>query len=227
MYFGMFGSIFLLTQYLQTVLGYSPFEAGVRMLAWTGVTMFVAPIAGALSDRVGGGPLMALGLALQAIALGWLAAIVEPTLGFGSLVLPFIIAGVGMGLFFAPVANVVLSAVRPEEEGEASGANNALREMGGVFGVAVLAAIFAQYGSYPTPPDFSGQPFVDGLTPAMWVGAVVVGVGALIALLIPRSGRQRDPEADNIPAFANLGSCVPVTVHAGEPEPAPAAPPPG
>jgi EmrB/QacA subfamily drug resistance transporter len=224
MYFGMFGSIFLLTQYLQTVLGYSPFEAGVRMLAWTGVTMFVAPIAGALSDRVGGGPLMALGLALQAVSLGWLAAIATPTLGFSSMVLPFIIAGTGMGLFFAPVANVVLSAVRPEEEGEASGANNALREMGGVFGVAVLAAIFAQYGAYPS--EAGGlQPFVDGLTPAMWVGAAVVALGAVIALLIPRAGRQRDPEADNIPSFANLGSCVPVTVHAETPEPATPAPP--
>ena len=62
------------------------------------------------------------------------------------------IAGIGMGLFFAPVANVVLSSVRPEEEGQASGANNALREMGGVFGVAVLAAIFAHGGSYPARP---------------------------------------------------------------------------
>ena len=210
MYFGMFGSIFLLTQYLQTVLGNSPLEAGVRMLAWTGVTMFVAPVAGAMSDRVGGRPLMALGLALQAVALGWLAAIVTPDLGFVSLVGPFIIAGVGMGLFFAPVANVVLSAVRPEEEGQASGANNALREVGGVFGVAVLAAIFVQYGAYPSRLDPSGQPFVDGLVPALWVGTAVLAVGALIALLIPRAARQRDDAG--VPAFAGMGSCVPQDV---------------
>jgi EmrB/QacA subfamily drug resistance transporter len=221
MYFGMFGSIFLLTQYLQTVLGYTPFEAGVRMLAWTGVTMFVAPIAGALSDRVGGGPLMALGLALQGIALGWLAAIVTPSLGFGSMVGPFIIAGCGMGLFFAPVANVVLSAVRPEEEGQASGANNALREVGGVFGVAVLAAIFVQYGAYPEGPDFSTQPFVDGLEPALWVGTAVLAIGALIAMMIPRPARQRK---DDIPSFAGLGSCVPEEIQhiqvAKDPSPA-------
>ena len=89
-----------------------------------------------------------------------------------------------MGLFFAPIANVVLSAVRPEEEGKASGANNAIRELGGVFGVAVLASVFASNGSYAT-----GQAFVDGLIPAMQVGAVVVGIGAVTALAL--SGRTR------------------------------------
>jgi EmrB/QacA subfamily drug resistance transporter len=223
MYFGMFGSIFLLTQFLQIIQGYSPLEAGVRMLAWTGVTMVVAPVAGALSDRVGGGLLMAVGLALQAIALGWIAAIAEPTVGFGSLLIPFIVAGAGMGLFFAPVANVVLSAVRPEEEGEASGANNALREVGGVFGVAVLAAIFAHYGDYPGSPGFTPDAFVDGLEPAMWVGAVVVAVGALIALMIPKGGRQRDEAAEAMPSFAGMGSCVPTTIQhvSGDAGPAP------
>jgi EmrB/QacA subfamily drug resistance transporter len=212
MYFGMFGSIFLLTQFLQMVQGYSPFDAGLRMLVWTGVTMFVAPVAGALSDRIGGRPLMAAGLGLQAVGLGWIAAIATPTVPFSHLLAPFLLAGVGMGLFFAPVANVVLSAVRPEEEGQASGANNALRELGGVFGVAVLAAIFANNGGYPAPPDFSGEFFVDGLKPAVWVGAAVVGVGALISLLIPRGGRQREEAAEAIPAFAGMGSCVPTTV---------------
>jgi MFS family permease len=209
MYFGMFGSIFLLTQYLQNVLGYSPIAAGVRLLAWTGVTMFVAPVAGMLSDKYGGRPFMSAGLALQAVALGWMAAIAKaPPLPFSHLVAPFVIAGVGMGLFFAPVANVVLSSVRPEEEGQASGANNAMREIGGVFGVAVLAAIFANQGGYGLP-----QVFVDGLKPAVWVGAGVVAVGALIALLIPAGGRQRHPAAEDVPSFAGLGSCVPVEVH--------------
>jgi hypothetical protein len=98
-----------------------------------------------------------------------------------------------MALFFAPVANVVLSSVRPVEEGQASGANNAIRELGGVFGVAVLASIFAHYGGYGAP-----QHFVDGLRPAVWVGAGLVGVGALAALAIP--GRRREAEAPE-PAF--------------------------
>ena len=190
MYFGMFGSIFLLTQFLQTVQGHSPLAAGLRVLPWTAMPMLVAPIAGALSDRFGGRPLMAVGLALQAIGLGWLAAVSTPTVPYTQLVIPFILSGTGMAMFFAPVANVVLSAVRPEEEGKASGTNNAIREVGGVFGVAVLASVFASYGGYGTP-----QSFVDGLTPAIWVGAVVVGAGSLISLLIPRRiRREEQPE---------------------------------
>ena len=97
-------------------------------------------------------------------------------------------AGIGMALFFAPVANVVLSAVRPEEEGKASGANNAIRELGGVFGVAVLASIFSRVGGYG-----SGTSFVDGMTVAVYVGAGAVGVGALAAFLIPRRRRGAAP----------------------------------
>ena len=188
MYFGMFGSIFLLTQFFQTAQGYSPLESGLRVLPWTAMPMIVAPIAGALSDRIGGRPLMATGLALQAAGLAWIAAVSTATLGYESLVGPFILSGIGMGMFFAPVANVVLSAVRPVEEGKASGANNAIREVGGVLGVAVLASIFANTGGYASP-----QTFNDGLVPAIWVGAAVVGVGAVIALLIP--GKRRPAEA--------------------------------
>jgi EmrB/QacA subfamily drug resistance transporter len=184
MFFGMFGSIFLLSQFLQTAQGYSPFAAGLRVLPWTVAPVFVAPIAGALSDRVGGHPLIVAGLALQAAALAWMAAVTTPDVAYTSLVGPFIVAGIGMALFFAPVANVILGSVRPEEEGQASGANNAIRELGGVFGVAVLASVFSGYGSYGSP-----QTFVDGLTPAVWIGAIVVGIGALLALGIPRLRR--------------------------------------
>jgi EmrB/QacA subfamily drug resistance transporter len=187
MFFGMFGSIFLLAQFFQTVQGYSPFGSGLRILPWTAMPIFVAPIAGALSGRIGGRPLMALGLVLQGTGLGWMALIGTPTTPYADFVAPFVISGMGMALFFAPVANVVLSAVRPEEEGQASGANNAIRELGGVFGVAVLASIFSHYGGYG-----SGRAFVDGLNPAIWVGAVVVAVGALAALVIPRKRRPQE-----------------------------------
>jgi len=207
MYFGMFGSIFILTQFLQVAQHYTPLAAGIRMLAWTGVTMAVAPVAGVASDRIGSRGIMATGLGLQAIALGWMASIATPTVAYSHLVPPFVIAGIGMGLFFAPVANVVLSAVRPEEEGQASGANNALREVGGVLGIAVISAIFANQGGY-----FPPQHFVDGLKPAVWTGAVVVGIGALICLLIPKGGRKRAEAADAIPAFTHMGSCVPVEI---------------
>jgi len=185
MFFGMFGSIFLLAQFFQTVQGYSPLDAGLRVLPWTAMPIFVAPIAGALSDRIGGRPLMATGLALQATGLAWIAMVGSPTVAYSSLVVPFVLSGIGMALYFAPVANVVLSSVRPEEEGQASGANNAIRELGGVFGVAVLASVFAHYGGYG-----SGQTFVDGLGPALYVGAAAVAVGALASLGVARKVRR-------------------------------------
>jgi len=190
MFFGMFGSIFLLAQFFQTVQGYSPLQSGLRILPWTAMPIFIAPIAGALSDRIGGHKLMGLGLALQAGGLAWIAAVSTPTTSYSSLVVPFALSGAGMALFFAPVANVVLSSVRPEEEGQASGAQNAIRELGGVFGVAVLASIFAHYGGYRT-----GTTFVDGLTPAVYVGAAIVAVGSLAALAIRLRPRRAEAEA--------------------------------
>jgi EmrB/QacA subfamily drug resistance transporter len=190
MFFGMFGSIFLLAQFFQTVQGYSPLQAGIRILPWTAMPIFIAPVAGAMSDRIGGQRIMGVGLALQAIGIAWIATVSTPTIAYSELVIPFFISGIGMALFFAPVANVVLSAVRPEEEGQASGAQNAIRELGGVFGVAVLASIFAHYGGY-----LSGQDFVDGMRPAVWVGAAVVGLGAVAAFAIPSTSRAEAPEA--------------------------------
>jgi MFS family permease len=181
MFFGMFGSIFLLAQFLQVVQGYSPLQAGIRTLPWTAMPVLVAPIAGALSDRIGGRPLLVIGLALQAIGLGWLAVVITPTVAYATLVPAFVVSGVGMSLFFAPVANVVLGSVRREEEGIASGANNAIRELGGVFGIAVLGAVFSARGGYA-----SGASFVSGMSAAVWVGAAAVAVAAAVALALPR-----------------------------------------
>jgi MFS family permease len=183
----MFGSIFLLAQFFQTVQHYSPLDAGLRVLPWTAMPMVVAPIAGALSDRFGGQRFMAVGLSLQAAGLLWIAAVSTPTTPYAELVAPFILSGVGMGMFFAPVANVVLGSVRPEQEGKASGATNAIRELGGVFGVAVLASIFAHVGGYQ-----SAAAFVDGTTTAVYVGGGVVAAGAVAAALIRR--RERVPD---------------------------------
>jgi nitrate/nitrite transporter NarK len=182
MFFGMFGSIFLLAQFLQTVQHYSPLQAGLRTLPWTAMPVFIAPIAGSLSDRIGGRPLLVGGLALQAIGLGWLAAVTTPTVAYAALIPPFVVSGIGMSLFFAPVANVVLGSVRRDQEGIASGANNAIRELGGVFGIAVLGAVFSAHGGYTSAPAF-----VSGLSSAVWVGAAAVAVASGAALLLPRS----------------------------------------
>ncbi|MFC8431627.1 MFS transporter [Streptomyces sp. NPDC057253] len=184
MFLGMFGSIFLLSQYMQGVLGYSPTEAGLRMLPWTGMPMLVAPIAGILSDRIGGRPVVATGLFFQAAGLAYLASVVTVDASYGSQLPGLVLSGIGMALFFAPASNLVMSSVRPSEQGIASGANNALREVGGALGIAVMASIFSAQGGYET-----GQSFVDGLRPALVTGAGVVAVAGLAALLIPSRKR--------------------------------------
>ena len=150
--------------------------------------IFIAPIAGALSDRIGGRPLMATGLALQALGLGWLAAVSTPTVPYAELV-PGVRRSPGSGWRSSSPRSPTSSSPRccPREEGQASGANNAIRELGGVFGVAVLASVFSSYGGYE-----SGQAIVDGLVPAVWVGAVVVALGAVAALFIPRKRRAAE-----------------------------------
>jgi len=180
MYFGMFGSIFFLSQFMQFVLGNTPLQAGLKLLVWTGATMVVAPLAGVFSVRYGSRMFMVAGLALQALGLGWAATMLSTHTSYVSLVGPFVLAGSGMALVFAPAANAVLSSVRVDQAGQASGANNAIREVGGVLGVAVLATVFTGSGGYSSP-----QAFVNGLIPAVWVGVAVLAAGALVALLLP------------------------------------------
>jgi len=189
MYFGMFGSIFFLSQFLQNVLGNSPLQAGVKLLVWTGATMVVAPLAGFFSERYGSRLFMAAGLALQAIALGWLATVVGLHESYVSMLGPFVLGGSGMALVFAPSANAVLASVRTDQAGQASGATNAIRELGGVLGVSVLATVFTAHGGYGSP-----QAFVNGLVPALWLGTAVLGIGALIPLLLPFSTRATASE---------------------------------
>ena len=193
MSFGMFGSIFLLSQFFQIVQGLNPFDAGLRILPWTAMPVIVAPIAGMASGRIGARPILIAGMTLMAIGLAWMAGISSPTVAYPTLVPAFIVSGAGMGLFFAPIANVVLSAVPREDEGKASGVNNSIRELGGVFGVAVLAAIFSANGSYATP-----HTYVTGLVPALWMGAAVVAAGAVLAYALPRAvAGMRRPAVDS------------------------------
>jgi EmrB/QacA subfamily drug resistance transporter len=187
MYFGMFGSIFFLSQYMQNVLGNTPLQAGLKLLVWTGATMVVAPFAGIFSERLGSRPFMFAGLALQAGGLAWMASIISTHLAYSQMLIPFIMAGSGMALVFAPSANAVLSSVRAEQAGQASGANNAIRELGGVLGVAVLASVFTGSGGYT-----SAQSFVNGLLPAIWVGVGVLATGALVVLLLPFQTRPAE-----------------------------------
>ncbi len=195
MYFGMFGSIFFLSQYMQNVLGNTPFQAGLKLLVWTGATMVVAPLAGIFSERLGSRPFMFAGLALQAGALAWLAPMLSIHETYSQMIPPFIMAGAGMALVFAPSANAILSSVTAQQAGQASGANNAIREVGGVLGVAVLASVFAGSGSYASP-----QAFIAGLRPAMWVAVAVLAAGAFVVLVLPfRSRSSEEAGAGELP----------------------------
>lgn len=186
MFFGVFGSIFFLAQYLQGALGYGPLEAGLRTLPWTAMPMIVAPIAGALIDRVGGARLMAIGLALQGLGLAWIASIATVGLSYPRLVPALAVSGVGMGLVFAPTMAVVLASVRPHEHGKASGANNTVREVGGALGVAVLTTVFqSHFVVVPGFPFDSAAAFVNAMRVAVWVGVAVVEAAAVLALFIP------------------------------------------
>ncbi|MFH9731188.1 MFS transporter [Streptomyces sp. NPDC017260] len=191
MYFGVFGSIFYLTQFLQGPMGYSPFEAGLRTLPWTVAPMIVVPIASQLVDRIGGGVMQAAGCALQGLGLGWIALIVTPDIGYGAMVPALALAGIGMGLVFAGNPATVISSVRESEHNKASGANNTSREFGGALGVAALTTVF----SHQFNADTSGDPmvaFTDGLESALWIGVAVVLLGALSGLFIKRGAVSAD-----------------------------------
>jgi len=191
MWAALFGALFLMAQFLQTGLGDGPLEAGLKILPWTGAPVVIAPIAGALADRYGNRPFLVAGLALQAIGLGWVAAIARPGMGYGELALALGVAGIGISLVFPTAANAVVGSVPAHEMGIAAGTNSAVREIGGVFGIAVLAAVFARQGSLRSP-----QEFVAGFTAAIWVAAGFSGVGVLAALLVPaRAGSPASTSA--------------------------------
>ncbi len=187
---GMFGTVFLLSQYLQIVQGYSPLEAGVRTLPWTAAPMVVAPIAGALAPRVGLRPLLSLGLVLQTASLVWFAVLTETGAGYSSFVAPLLLAGVGMGLTFAPMATAVLDGLPDEDFAIASSANSTVREFGVAIGVALLTAVFLANGGELTPAGYDGA-----IGPALLTGAGAVAVAAVAAVFAPGRGRAGRPRA--------------------------------
>jgi EmrB/QacA subfamily drug resistance transporter len=194
MYAGLFGALFLMSQFFQTCLGYSPLGAGIRLLPWSMPPMFIAPIAGALADRYGNRPFMALGLALQASGLAWVALIAAPTVSYVQIGVALTIAGTGTSFCFPTVANAIIGSVPLKEVGVASGANSTIRELGGVFGVALLASVFARPGVYT-----SHAAFVAGFTPALWVAVGFSAFGVLAALL---TAARPLAQHDLVPAVA-------------------------
>jgi EmrB/QacA subfamily drug resistance transporter len=176
----LFSTVFFLAQFLQTSLGYDALGAGLRLLPWTGTLFFVAPIAGKLVDRVGERPFLAGGLALQALGLGWIALIAGPDLNYPNMIPALMIAGAGISMALPAAQNAVIGAVGGDDVGKAAGTNSTLRELGGVFGIAVAVAVFAGAGSYA-----SAQAFSDGFVPALTTSAGLSLLGALAGLGVP------------------------------------------
>lgn len=205
---GMFGAIFLMTQFFQSIQGYSAMEAGVRLLAWTAMPMVVAPLGGMISDRIGGKPVVTLGLAMMTAGMLWWAVILEPGTSYVAQMPSLMICGAGMALFYAPLMNLTMGSVAVHEQGIASGVTAATREVGAALGVALLASIFSANGGYA-----SGQNFVDGLVPAMWVGAAAVAAATFSMLLAP--GRKKGAPA------AAVAQSAPAPEPADKPAPAP------
>ena len=176
----LFSCVFLFSQFMQFGLGYGPLEAGLRLMPWTVTFIIVAPLAGAFVDRIGERPLMATGLALQAVALAWLALIAEAGISYGTLLPPLVLGGIGVSMAIPAGQTAAVVEMSEGELGKASAANSTMRELGGVFGIAVVAAVFAGAGGYGSPPEF-----VAGFTPAVGVAGGLAAVGSLVALALP------------------------------------------
>ncbi|HBS07610.1 MAG TPA: MFS transporter [Microbacterium sp.] len=186
--FGTFGAIFLLIQYMQVVQGASPWEAAVRTTPWTLAPMVIAPLAGLIAPRIGTRILMVVGLVMQATALIWLAAILDLDTPYAAMITPFVIAGVGMGLMFAPSATALLATLGIVDHAKASGVNSTVREIGLALGTAVLTAIFLGAGG-ELIPDL----YVEAARPAVFVGGIVLVVSAIAALWLPAGRSAQSP----------------------------------
>lgn len=190
--FGIFGSVFLLAQFFQIVDHYSALKSGVYTLPWTMLPMITAPLSTVLIGKLGPRTIVTTGLVLMTTGVAWIAATTGVGVSYSTFIPPFVIAGAGLGMVLAPTATIVILGVPDSEHGKAAGVNSTLRELGTALGIAVLAAVFAAQGGYA-----SGQNFVDGLRPALWVGASVLAFGALCALMLPGARVAREQTAAN------------------------------
>jgi MFS family permease len=181
----LYGSVFFLAQFLQTGLGYGPFKAGLLLVPWTATLIVVAPLAGALGDRIGERPLVVGGLVLNAAGLGAVALLADPGVAYPPLLVALVVAGVGGSAAIPVIQSALIGAVKPSAIGKASGANNMSQELGGAFGVAILVTVFTAAGSYASPAAFS-----DGFVPAMAASAALAFAGALVAAGLPGRGAK-------------------------------------
>jgi EmrB/QacA subfamily drug resistance transporter len=179
-YAAMYGTLFLLPQFLQAAFDTGPLGAGLRLLPWTSTLFLTAPIAGAVVQKLGERVLVVTGLLLQAAGLGWIALEVAAGTTYAAMVAPAILAGVGVSMAMPAAQNAVLGCVAVTEMGKASGEFNMSRFLGGMFGVALLVAVFSSYGAADTSAHFSS-----GFAAAMIVAAMLSLFATLAGAFLP------------------------------------------
>ncbi len=196
LYASLYGTLFVLSQYLQDGLGNGPVAAGLRLMPWTGTLMICGPVAGRLVDRFGERRIMMIGLSANTIGMGWIAVIVSPHLPYAAMVVPLVVSGCGLSMTMPALQKAVIGAVAPAEIGKASGALNALRMLGGAFGIAIVSAAFAGAGSFASPDAVA-----TGCALAMVVASCASLIGTLGALAMPRRAAAADRHADTAAEF--------------------------
>jgi EmrB/QacA subfamily drug resistance transporter len=192
-YAAMYGVLFLLPQFLQVALGFSPFGTGLRLLPWTATLFVTAPIAGAMVSQFGERPLVVAGLLMQAIGLGWIAMIVTPGLSYSALIAPLVLAGVGVSMSMPAAQNAILGSVAVTEMGKASGIFNMSRFLGGMFGIAAMVAAFSAADTADSATHFH-----KGFAAAMMLASTLSLAGALVGLTLP----ARSPITSTVPRKA-------------------------
>ncbi len=190
----IFSAAFLTSQFFQFALGDSPLGTGLRFLPWTATPLIIAPIAGYLSDKIGARALVVPGLLMQGAGFAWIVWLAGNSSGYGSYVLPFVIAGTGISMALPCVTAAGLNAVPPPLLGKAAGTLNTLQQFGAVFGVAIVTAVFNSKGSLASPAAVTS-----GYKPALAVAAGLSVLGALVAIAIRRTApaSASDPNASS------------------------------
>jgi EmrB/QacA subfamily drug resistance transporter len=191
--FGLFGIFFPMTLFLQGALAMSPLEAGLTMMPMSLMLMFVAPVSGRLSDRVGARWILTTGLTLVSVGIVLITSNVSTTTNWRTLLPALLITGTGMGMTFAPMTAAAMSRVPPRISGSASGILNTSRNVGQLLGIAVLGSILQSRLGLHAGAEFRSLPIGDNAVRDQIVELVHTGRVEAIPSVVPPGMRDQLP----------------------------------